>query len=113
MRFIGVLVLLALWAPPAAAELRMQVDPNARPAPATRAVTKPKPAPTATELADLYVKVGRELSIQSKRDPYSTTNLWPRYRWVNFMESLKTPIKRAEAAAMLEKILADTKKLHP
>jgi len=70
-------------------------------------------APTARQVAELYKQVGRELAEATKRDPYSTLDLWPRYRWVNFMDAIKTPAKRVAAAAVLEKLLVETRKLKP
>ncbi len=68
-------------------------------------------APSVQQLAELYTRTGRALKDAAEKDKNATLDLWPRYRWVNFMDAIKTPEKRAEAAALLEKLLADTKKL--
>lgn len=70
-------------------------------------------APTARRLADLYAQVGRELQTVTQIDRQATIDLWARYRWVNFLDAIKTPAKRAAAAALLEKLLTETKKLRP
>ena len=80
--------------------------------------TAPRPAPSSTvkaptvrELADLYMRVGRLLAAAARIDPTATIDLWPRFRWVNFNDAIRTPQKRAEAGAVLERLLADTRKL--
>lgn len=70
-------------------------------------------APSVQQLAELYTRTGRALKDASEKDRNATYDLWPRYRWVNFMDAIKTPQKRAAAAAVLEKLLADAKKLAP
>jgi hypothetical protein len=64
-------------------------------------------APSTQQLAQLYSHVGRELTAASRKDPNATIDLWPRYRWIRFMEAVKTPAKRAAAAAILTKLLDD------
>jgi len=113
------------------APVQIDVDPIAqRPSriPVRRMPTKPTPrpksqpqiqatpvvnAPTVEQLAKLYMKVGRELKDAAEIDRNATIDLWPRYRWVNFMEAIRTPEKRAAAAVVLEKLLEETQKLHP
>ena len=84
--------------------------PKAQPQIQTPPVTN---APTPDQLAKLYMKVGRELQAIAQVDRNKVIDLWPRYRWVNFMEAIRTPQKRAEAAELLEKLLAEAEKLRP
>lgn len=67
--------------------------------------------PTVTELADLYARVGRELTNATKRDSASTFDLWPRYRWIRFMDAAKTPAKREAAAVILQRLQTDLRAL--
>lgn len=64
-------------------------------------------APTVDELADLYMRVGRQLTKAYKRDADSTFDLWPRYRWIRFMDAMKTPATRQATAAILQRLQAD------
>jgi hypothetical protein len=64
---------------------------------------------TTTELAKLYVRVGRELAKLGKIDPELASDLWPRFRWIRFNDALTTPEKRAEAAHILENVLVITR----
>ncbi len=84
--------------------------------PPTRLQSAPPPAiaaPSPNQLAELYTQVGRALAAAAKANPTSTLDLWPRFRWVNFMDAIKTPAKRAEAGAVLDKLLVEAKKLQP
>lgn len=70
-------------------------------------------APTSSEVADLYARVGRELTAAARVDPHSTIDLWPRYRWIRIMDAIKTPARRQATAALLEKLRADLKTIAP
>lgn len=101
--------------PPVAVAAAVVAAPAAIATPPRRVKAQPAaqqlaPPPTTRELSNLYTAVGQELAAASKHDP-KATELWPRYRWIDFMDALQAPDKRAEAAALLHKLRADIKAL--
>ena len=85
--------------------------PATPPSPRLQPSATSSSAPTVSELATLYARVGRELSNASKRDSTATIDLWPRYRWIRFMDAVKSPAKREATVAILQRLQADLKAL--
>src|SRR5205085_2580915 len=92
-------------APPAVPSIR----PTVRRGSATPAV--PPPAthdPTASELAQLYAAVGRELSaLEAKKGANAAIDLWPRYRWIRINDALATQDLRTRTYEILQRLRKD------
>jgi len=77
--------------------------------------TTPEPATQATgldskALAKEYATVGAQLkTLQTKKGADSTTDLWPRYRFINITKAMATQHTRDEAADILAKLVVDIK----
>jgi serine/threonine protein kinase len=91
-----------------------KAPPVSPPAPVQKVVAPATPGPvsvvpTASEVADLYMRTGRAISALSKIDPERASELWPRYRWIRLNDAMSTREKRVEAARLLEKMLVMTR----
>ncbi len=87
--------------------------PPAPVSPRLQQAPPPSAAPTVSELAALYARIGRQLTSATKRDSSATMDLWPRYRWIRFMDAAKTPAKREAAAAILQRLQVELDALKP
>ena len=68
------------------------------------------PDPTASDLAQLYGDVGRELgALDRAGGQQATFDLWPRFRWIRLNDYLVTPEKRRVAFDLLQRLRADIK----
>lgn len=66
------------------------------------------PAPTATEVAQLYAQVGRALkAYETDHGVDSAIDFWPRYRWIRINEAIATAEKRNETFKMLTRLRGD------
>jgi hypothetical protein len=66
------------------------------------------PAPSASEVAQLYALVGRELKAYERdHGMEATIDYWPRYRWIRINEAIATPEKRNETFKMLSRLRSD------
>jgi serine/threonine-protein kinase len=66
------------------------------------------PAPSASEVAQLYAQVGRELKTYERdHGMEATIDYWPRYRWIRINEAIATPEKRNETFKMLSRLRSD------
>ena len=92
---------LAIYAP--------RTPPPARaPAPPPARIEVPPSAPTATELAQLYVKTARELTaLERTRGIDAAIDLWPRFRWIRINDALVSLPKRVETVQILEQLRRD------
>jgi serine/threonine protein kinase len=66
------------------------------------------PAASASEVAQLYARVGRMLKAYERdRGMEATIDYWPRYRWIRINEAIATPEKRNETFKMLSRLRRD------
>ena len=66
------------------------------------------PAPSATEVAQLYAQVGRALkAYEQAHGSDATIDYWPRYRWIRINEAIATAEKRNETFKMLTRLRSD------
>jgi serine/threonine protein kinase len=66
------------------------------------------PAPSATEVAQLYAQVGRALkAYEQTHGMDATIDYWPRYRWIRINEAIATAEKRNETFKMLTRLRRD------
>jgi hypothetical protein len=73
--------------------------------PTRAAMEVPQRGPSASELADLYATVGRELSaLETRRGTFAAIDLWPRYRWIRINDALQSLPKRIEGYDVLDKL---------
>ncbi len=78
------------------------------PAPPPRAPDPPAD-PTADELVQLYMQVGRELqALEVTKGLPATAALWPRYRWIRLADAMSTAPHRRDAYAMLARLRKET-----
>jgi serine/threonine protein kinase len=99
-------------APPRQSPNLPRETPRPRNTPAITATpAAPAGTPTASELAALYGRVGRDLRrLEARGGDEAVFDLWPRYRWIRINEVLTTPDKRANAARMLAELQTDIAK---
>jgi eukaryotic-like serine/threonine-protein kinase len=68
------------------------------------------PPPSATDVAQLYASLGRELkALEEAKGMESTLELWPRYRWIRIHEWMETAERRVRVSEMLERLRADVR----
>jgi hypothetical protein len=94
--------------PPPIVRAHVPIPPAPSPAPAPARIEVAPNAPTATELAQLYVKTARELSaLERAKGTDAAIDLWPRFRWIRLSDALTSLPQRIESYQILDQLRRD------